>query len=168
MLPFLAYLGLFAGAGTATAISPPNRLVAYTQQNEVHGVEISPLVDGFLGVPYSQPPLGDLRFELPQPLPVADTADRLPRLNATKFGPVCYQFNYRTVVGNLQLPTSGESEDCLTLNIFSPRRRNKNRLLPVYIWSFGGGFGEGGGSIPLYDPTAFVELNSNIIVVTWK
>ncbi|KAM0324793.1 hypothetical protein ACHAQA_007759 [Verticillium albo-atrum] len=103
----------------------------------------------------------------PQPLSAVDEHSR-PVLHAIAFGPVCYQFNYRTVLGNLVLPTTDESEDCLSLNIFTPRQRKEERLLPVYIWSFGGAFGEGGGSVPLYNPTKFVEQVGDIVVVTWN
>jgi para-nitrobenzyl esterase len=66
-------------------------------------------------------------------------------------------------------PSAPESEDCLTLNVFVPRRHgNHQRKLPVFIWSYGGGFSEGSGSAPLYNPTDFVAENKDIIVVTWK
>jgi carboxylesterase type B len=40
--------------------------------------------------------------------------------------------------------------------------------MPVFVWSYGGAFGEGGGSMPLFNPTQFVAENKDIIVVTWK
>lgn len=74
-------------------------------------------------------------------------------------------------MGDVLTETSGQSEDCLTLNVFVPRSvacSGSRKPLPVFVWSFGGAFGEGGGSMPLFDPTNFVAENQDIIVVTWK
>lgn len=142
-----------------------------TNQGSVRGTALNDKVTGFLGIPYAEPPVGPLRFRPPQPLECqAPGAPRSRKpLDATKFGPVCHQFNYRTVLGDTLLSTSGQSEDCLTLNVFVPSRaRRRNRLLPVFIWSYGGAFGEGGGSTALFNPTGFVADNKDIIVVTWK
>lgn len=68
------------------------------------------------GVPYAQPPTGDLRFRKP----VAVTPG--PTVNAQNFGPRCLQW----------FPTNDASEDCLTLNIWRPR--DVTGLLPVMIW----------------------------------
>lgn len=58
--------------------------------------------DLFLGIPYAQPPLGQLRFKTPQILNTsfAETKD------ASQYGHSCYQY-----ATNFNL-----SEDCLTLN----------------------------------------------------
>ncbi len=107
----------------------------------------------------------------PRSLEGAELVSNGPVRNATEFGPVCYQFHHRTVMGDVLMETSGQSEDCLTLNVFVPRPHacSENRKpLPVFVWSFGGAFGEGGGSMPLFDPTNFVAENQDIIVVTWK
>jgi carboxylesterase type B len=137
-----------------------------TQQGCVQGTRLTDQVDAFLGIPYAQPPVGPLRFQPPQPLEPKSNTDGV--LNASQYGPVCYQFHYRTVAGYSLFPTTPESEDCLTLNIFVPHNRDRGKLLPVFVWSYGGAFGEGGGSVPVYDPTSFVETNKDIIFVSWK
>jgi hypothetical protein len=58
--------------------------------------------DFFLGIPFAQPPVGDLRFRWPQSLNTSYDGV----LDATKYGYSCYQYN-----SNYNL-----SEDCLTLN----------------------------------------------------
>lgn len=82
-------------------------------------------VRAFKGIPYAKPPLGNLRFRPPQP------ADRWQgTLAAERFGPVCPQIaGGNKVVG---------SEDCLTLNIWTPEQRPAARM-PVVIWLTGGG-----------------------------
>lgn len=58
--------------------------------------------DFFLGIPFAQPPLGQLRFKWPQPINETWSGTR----DATQYGYSCYQYN-----SNFNL-----SEDCLTLN----------------------------------------------------
>jgi para-nitrobenzyl esterase len=69
----------------------------------------------WLGIPYAQPPVGDKRWRPPEPVHAWGPALR----DATEFKPDCAQFGPGW-------PSLGEtglnytSEDCLTLNIFSP------------------------------------------------
>jgi len=55
------------------------------------------------------------------------------------------------------------SEDCLTLNIWTPARTAADRL-PVMVWIYGGGFFVGSGSAPAYDGEALARRG--VIVVT--
>ncbi|KJK79605.1 hypothetical protein H634G_05197 [Metarhizium anisopliae BRIP 53293] len=172
MKPSLVLSSLSIAAVTQVIAQPNSStgLIANTRQGPVRGIEVQNTVNAFLGVPYAQPPLGSLRFEPPQP-PLNRASDGHSNvLNATKFGPVCHQFHYRTILGDSLVETSGQSEDCLTLNVFVPRHafRRKNGLLPVFVWSYGGAFGEGGASMPLFNPTQFVAENKDVIVVTWN
>lgn len=79
----------------------------------------------YLGIPYAQPPLGDLRFARPMTDPLPSWNDVR---NGTQYAPSCQQ-----VAGRLKLheklykrllppdmPEPGFSEDCLYLNIFVP------------------------------------------------
>lgn len=151
-----------------------HEVLATTNQGVVRGISVHKDVNAYLGIPFAQPPIGSLRFMPPQPLTNASLSESGKHIyNATKFGPVCYQFHYRTVMGDALAETSGQSEDCLTLNIFVPKRSHsacspRKKPLPVFVWSFGGAFGEGGGSMPMFNPTNFVAENKDIIVVTWK
>lgn len=161
-----AILCLVAAQGTRATCAPPDRsIIANTKQGPIRGTEVHDSVNAFLGIPYAEPPVGPLRFQPPQPL---GRTHGQP-LNATSFGPACHQFRYRGIFSGPIGPGVPESEDCLTLNVFVPRRpHGHRRKLPVYIWSYGGGFSEGSGSAPLYNPTDFVAENKDIIVVTWK
>ncbi|CAI4211269.1 unnamed protein product [Parascedosporium putredinis] len=104
--------------------------------------------DEFLGIPYAQPPVGDLRFRPAQPL--NQTWDD-PR-NATEYSPQCFGYGSDTwVLGNYV------SEDCLTINVVRPHGIAPDAKLPVAVWIHGGGLTNGGASDPRYNLTFIVE-----------
>jgi para-nitrobenzyl esterase len=107
----------------------------------------------FLGIPYAEPPVGDLRFRAPV---------RRKKLrgfrNATTFGPSCFQFG-----ADAQHVTTPESEDCLTLNVFVPRNARKPSKLPVMLYFHGGSFRFGGSSNP-YESLS--NIPNNVIGVS--
>jgi len=96
----------------------------------------------FKGVPFAQPPVGDLRWKEPQ-LP----KDWIGIRKAGQFGPRCAQ---RPVFGDMNFRSNGMGEDCLYLNIWTPAK-SSNAKLPVLVYFFGGGFVAGDGSEPRYD-----------------
>lgn len=100
-------------------------------------------VRAFKGVPFAQPPVGALRWREPQP-PKSWSGIR----NADEFGPRCMQ---RTGPGSdYWFRSSGMSEDCLYLNVWTPAKSGREKL-PVLVYVFGGGFQNGDGSEPRYD-----------------
>ena len=116
-------------------------------------------VKTWLGIPFAQPPVGKLRWQAPQPLQPSDKT-----FDAKKFGNDPIQASMK--LGNLvDMPDTGnitQSEDCLTLNIFT-RGEGKNK--PVMVWIFGGGFVCGSANESTYTESNFV-LDHDIILVT--
>jgi para-nitrobenzyl esterase len=108
----------------------------------------------FFGIPYAAPPLGALRFRAPQPV-MAWPAD----LDATKRRPACPQFGPSLIPFDLE-----QSEDCLTLNVWSPEQA-ASAPAPVMVWIHGGGFATGSGGESLYDARA-LAANAGAVVVT--
>lgn len=92
----------------------------------------------WLGIPYAQPPVGPLRWRAPQPLPSWNE----PR-QAVVPGAPCMQYPSR--FGGVPGPTGkpAGSEDCLTLDLYSPRLSaddlSRGSRLPVMVWIHGGG-----------------------------
>ena len=132
---------------------------AHISQGSYRGIDLNGDVSAFLGVPYAQPPVGDLRFRPPLPL-TATTDANASLIDASKFGSVCYQFHYRSVMQDNILETTPESEDCLTLNIFIPRKGEQSKGLPVLFWIYGGSFSEGAGSMPGMLPDSMTQWSA--------
>jgi para-nitrobenzyl esterase len=84
----------------------------------------------FRGIPYAQPPVGDLRFKAPVPAAPWEGV-----LDATEFGSACAQVYYEELASPEEFgPT--DDEDCLTLNIWTPGLDDERR--PVMVWIHGG------------------------------
>jgi len=112
----IAGFGSFCGAAAAETVAPVVRI----DTGEVSGVTAGG-VTSFRGIPYAAPPLGNLRWRMPQP------ARPWPGvLKADAFGPTCMQAD--------EVP---KSEDCLTLNVWRPAIMPAAPL-PVMVWIYGG------------------------------
>ena len=109
-------------------------------------------VKTWLGIPYAQPPVGKLRWQAPQPLkPTNKTFD------AKKFGFTAMQI----IDENEDASQNPQSEDCLTLNIWT---RGARKNLPVMVFIHGGAFLGGGSSDPLYYGSNFAAANDVVLV----
>lgn len=129
----------------------------------------TPDVNQWLGIPYGRPPLGSRRFMPPSKAPNYGAAD------AKAYKPVCLQDNGRNKSGVYwelvpEFQNSGEqSEDCLYLNIWAPRKpKPAKKKVPVIIWVCGGGFKEGGGYALYQVPDQWIQRTQTHIVVTFN
>lgn len=101
----------------------------------------------FKGVPYAAPPLGPLRFSAP-----VEHAAWNDTLSAQKFGSVAVQPGSKTAQG---------TEDCLSMNIYTPKADNKKRA--VVVWVHGGSMTAGAGKG--MNGHAFAD-NDDIVTIT--
>ncbi|MEO6925011.1 MAG: carboxylesterase family protein, partial [Bryocella sp.] len=118
------------------------QMVVATDSGKLEGAMASSGVRQFLGVPYAAPPVGELRWKAPQPAEAWKGVRE-----AKEFGHHCWQFGkYNDMV----FRDAGPSENCLTLNVWTPAGA-KPGTLPVMVWIHGGGFNGGGSSEPRQD-----------------
>lgn len=120
----------------------------------VRGKDNNGLYLSWQSIPYAEPPVGELRFEAPQPYRQlwSDVFD------ATRTPPNCMQWDqFREGDNKLQ-----GSEDCLTVNIFKPNIRGGGNY-PVMVFIHGGCFMF--GSVSIHDPAPLMA-SGQIIFVT--
>jgi para-nitrobenzyl esterase len=132
-------------------------LIVHTTSGPVRGFQAGDAC-AWKGVPFAKPPVGNLRFQAPQP-PDRWTEPR----DARSFGPASLQVEnpvLSSVAGRGKLP---QSEDCLYLNVWSKGADDKRR--PVMVWIHGGSYLTGSGAIAWYDGAAFAK-NGDVVVVT--
>ncbi|SMY20406.1 unnamed protein product [Zymoseptoria tritici ST99CH_1A5] len=97
----------------------------------------------FFGIPYAEPPIGDLRWRAPEPLSHNSTVKSTEAINATTVGPQCVQGRSAWLP---QTDSPGPaSEDCLLINVWAPLNPVAD-YLPVVVNFHGGGFIAGNGS----------------------
>lgn len=116
-------------------------------------------VKSFLGIPYAQPPVGDLRWK--PPVPVAKWSGVK---KATEFGSHCMQAK---VYGDMVFHDPGASEDCLTLNIWVPDRHVEPKL-PVMVWIYGGGFVAGTTSEARQDGSHLAQQGVIVVSMNYR
>lgn len=124
-----------------------------TPVGQMKGVEMKSqrgyTINAFRGIPYTEPPIGPLRFK--DPVPKSKWSGIL---DATNDGPSCPQ--YERLFKNLN-----QSEDCLILNVYS---RNLNGNAPVMFYIYGGGNLFGTSNSETLGPRYL--LNEEVVLVT--
>merc|ERR1719445_1388213 len=140
-------------------------LVVKTHLGKIRGFETATSdnkkVSAWYGVPYAQPPVGNLRFRHPRPV------DPWEGVKKTHEQPnSCVQVRDTMWPGfegaEAWNTNTQQSEDCLYLNVVVPKPHPKNAA--VIIWIYGGGFWSGTTTLELYDLRA-MAAEQNIIMV---
>lgn len=137
----------------------------------------------FKGVPYAQPPVGDLRWRAPQPLKPWDGIKK-----TTQFSPFAWQQmrmidDFFANIINGQgwgwlrksfikaafkfVPKPKQSEDCLYLNVKTPSL-DAGAKLPVMVWIHGGDHQDGSGGEPFYDGTAIPKKGIVLVTINYR
>jgi para-nitrobenzyl esterase len=114
----------------------------------------------FAAIPYAKPPMGPLRWRMPEPAePWSGVRD------ATRFGPIAPQAP--TQVEALMGSTLGEqSEDCLNLNVYTPGCDDAKR--PVMVWIHGGAFVIGAGSQAIYNGKHLAARDVVVVTINYR
>ena len=160
---FLGNVSAMAGTVAAYSLAPELRALAQSEGDpspaivETSAGKVRGLVDSgvqvFRGIPYGGPTGGKMRF-LPPSKPAPWTGVR----EAVAWGAMAPQ-----AVAADAPPRDSMSEDCLVLNVWTPRVDRGRR--PVMVWLHGGGFSGGSGADPEYD-SVNLALRGDVVAVT--
>ncbi len=127
---FTLFLTLFLSIFLAGCFDKSDGPIVKTANGDVQGF-LKEDTHLFYGIPYAAPPVGDLRWQAPQPF----TANWQGVRAATKAPPLCFQY---------MLYMQRGQEDCLYLNVATPDVKPE-KPKPVMVWFHGGGFIGGDG-----------------------
>ncbi|NIJ37111.1 para-nitrobenzyl esterase [Sphingopyxis panaciterrae] len=136
-------------AGEAVALTAP----AGTLEGRAHNG-----VEGFAGIPYAAPPVGDLRWRPPAPA-TRWTGTRA----AAEFGNDCPQVRFD---GDAAPSTQPMSEDCLYLNLWRPAKAA--RKLPVMVYIHGGAFVAGSAASPTLDGANLARRGAVVVNFNYR
>jgi len=119
-------------------------------------------VTSFKGVPYAAPPVGPLRWRAPQPAPQHDRV-----LATMAYGNACVAA-FRTQ--GAPAPSPPQSEDCLTLNVWTPALpvRASDTPKPVMLWIHGGGFEFGSSASATYDGSVLAAQGVVVVSINYR
>ena len=144
---------------TTTAFAS-NPLKIKTDKGKVEGtLTTDGQVRAFKGIPYAAPPVGNLRWQPPQP-----AAKWFGTLTAHDFGHRCIQTD---AFPDMVFHDPGPREDCLTLNVWTPAHAHPGSL-PVMVWVYGGGFVAGSTSEARQDGQFLAHRNVVIVSMNYR
>lgn len=154
--------------------------------NQVVTGKVQENVEQFLGMPYAEPPLGDLRFARPKPysgsyanfqavnVPTSclaidpDGVENILNYLVSPLNPILNAIV--PVLNELVGSLIDTGEDCLYINVYRPPNTDPNAKLPVMLWIFGGAYLFGSGAF--YDGSKYVQasvdMGQPVILVTFN
>jgi para-nitrobenzyl esterase len=150
-----AALAAAAAAGPAFSASGP---VAQTTLGAVEG-ETEGEINVFRGIPYGQITTGGARFMPAVPLKPWGGVKQ-----AKRFGDRCPQAPSPPVAAWASWAIkTGESEDCLALNVWTPGLADSKKR-PVMVWMHGGGYSTLSGAAAVYDGVRLCQRGDVVLV----
>jgi len=128
--------------------------------------------NAYLGIPFAESTAGEGRWQPPTPKrPWTGT------LSATQFGSICPQTpaapappeaaSAKRLKSAAPAQPPAESEDCLSVNVWTPADAKAGAGLTVMVFIYGGGFEAGGSNASLYDGS-YLAANRNVVIVSFN
>ncbi len=143
--------------------------IAQTKQGLIRGLAAAdPYITSFKGVPFAEPPVGELRWRAPQQAKLYEGIK-----DCFEFAPISMQNtpgenkeDFYSKEWNLY-PEIPMSEDCLYLNIWTPAKTAQDKL-PVYVWYFGGGLQYGNTAEMEFDGERIARRGIVVVTVNYR
>jgi len=118
----------------------------------------------YKGVPFAEPPIGELRWHPPQPLQpwngvrIADKfSPNQIQVMVKEYGPWTAEYQ----------PQGEISEDCLYLNIWTAAK-SPNENHPVLVYIPGGAFTGGSGNVPVYNGENLAKKGVVVVTINYR
>ncbi|MBQ0056553.1 MAG: carboxylesterase family protein [Bacteroidales bacterium] len=168
MKTFLSSISLLSLLLCSCATQEPENPVLCIEGGQVQGVVLNNSVV-YRGIPYAAPPVDSLRWQLPQPVVTWDSV-----LIADHWSCASWQAPHDPNDANYGVEFYAQdpefSEDCLYLNIWTPRGASghSDRDLPVALWIHGGAYHAGWGFEPEFDGEAWAERGVILVTINYR
>lgn len=137
-----------------------------TQNGKIEGYELPQKgLHIFKGIPFAEPPVGELRWKTPQPVKNWEGVK-----NCKEFSAIAMQGEpapFWMWTSEFIAPAGNVSEDCLYLNVWTPAQTTSDKL-PVLVYIHGGGFNSGSGSVPLYDGENMAQKGIVFVTINYR
>jgi para-nitrobenzyl esterase len=162
--PVALFFSACAVFGAAAFVYAASARTVRTEDGQLSGVTDSLGVTSYKGIPFASPPVGNLRWQAPQP-----AAHWAGVRKADHFGNACFQNEAHSRLPWTEpfMEQGPVSEDCLYLNVWTAAKSARERR-PVMVWIYGGGFNEGAGSVAAYDGTQLAKRGVVVVNMNYR
>lgn len=141
-----------------------------TSSGTLQGTAPLPNVYAYLGIPYAEAPVGDLRFAPPVRFGSSSNGTYQATNSTLRAAYYSSPGNFQPLflnAGSDRSTGTAESEDMLSVNVWKPANATADAKLPVLIFMHGGAFLEGSNALPTYDARQLVA-EQGIVVASIK
>lgn len=112
----------------------------------------------FLGIPFAT------AQRLKNPVDISSWENNY---EATAYGPICPQTPGMLEMA-LKMDASHMKEECLNLNVFTPRTPTDGMSLPVLVWIHGGAYTNGSGSVAWYHGASLASRETIVVTINYR
>jgi para-nitrobenzyl esterase len=143
--------------------------VVKTAQGKLEGhKESNSSVTVFKGIPFAAPPTAELRWRAPQPPAAWQGVRKADAFAASCMQPIIESLLPMHMPWTEEFLTHGKvSEDCLYLNVWTPKV-SPHAGLPVIVFLHGGGFTGGAGSIDVYRGAHLAAKGAVVVTINYR
>ncbi|MBX9588663.1 MAG: carboxylesterase/lipase family protein [Hyphomonadaceae bacterium] len=133
--------------------------IVKTEGGDIQGVAERNVL-AFKGIPFAAPPVGELRWRAPKP---ADPWPGVRRGDAFARGCIATP----SVTADAGGDSGPHSEDCLYLNVWTPKADSAAKL-PVMVWIHGGAYLFGSGAVTIYNGAPLASKGAVVVTLNYR